>query len=110
MIALVIKRKNQQKGNIMHKDKTYELINELYFYFIDYLNIRNICLFEKDDYSEHTDIEHTDIGRELYRIIEKEVLRHYNKVTKDDLNDIKKINVKKLISYFSKTINKRKLH
>jgi hypothetical protein len=89
----------------MYDKKTYRLINELYFYFIDHLNIRDICLFEKEDYSEHT-----DVGRELYRIIEKEVLKHYGKVTKNDLNYIKNQDVKKLILHFSKTINKRKLH
>jgi len=79
----------------MHDNKTYELIDELYSYFIDYLNIRD---------------EKTYMGRQLYRIIEKEVLKHYGNVSKNDFEYIKKQDINKIISIFSKKLEKRKLH
>ena len=79
----------------MNDNKTYELIDELYSYFIDYLNIRD---------------EKTYMGRQLYRIIEKEVLKHYGTVTKDDFEYITKQGINKIISSFYKKLDKRKLH
>ena len=79
----------------MNDNKTYELIDELYSYFIDYLNIRD---------------EKTYMGRQVYRIIEKEVLKSYGTVSKNDLEYITKQDINKLILYFSKTLDKRKLH
>ena len=80
---------------MMQNDKTYELIDELYSYFIDYLNIRD---------------EKTYMGRQLYRIIEKEVLKHYGTVSKNDFEYITKQDINKIISIFSKKLDKRKLH
>jgi hypothetical protein len=80
---------------LVNDNKTYELIDELYSYFIDYLNIRD---------------EKTYMGRQLYRIIEKEVLKHYGTVSKNDFEYITKQDINEIISIFSKKLDKRKLH
>ena len=79
----------------MNDNKTYELIDELYSYFIDYLNIRD---------------EKTYMGRQLYRIIEKEVLKHYGTVSKNDLEYITKQDMDNIRLVFNKIWDKRKLH
>ena len=63
--------KNQQRGNVMQKDKIYAVASDLYFYFIDLHGVREQCVIENDDYSENT-----DLGRELYYQIEDELINN----------------------------------
>ena len=63
--------KNQQRGNVMQKDKIYAVASDLYFYFIDLHGVREQCVIENDDYSENT-----DFGRELYYQIEDELINN----------------------------------
>jgi hypothetical protein len=55
----------------MQDPSVYELANDLYIYFINYLDIKDKCIVKKEDYSEST-----DLGREIYEIIEEEIIRN----------------------------------
>lgn len=48
-----------------------ELASEVYFYFIDKLEIRDKCIVDLDDYTENT-----DLGREIYYQIEDMLMKN----------------------------------
>jgi hypothetical protein len=82
----------------MHEDSIYELASDLYFYFIDYLDIRDKCVIEMDDYTENT-----DLGREIYYLIEDAII-------KERWSLLKKENISKQIKSHVKHYIKKRLH
>jgi len=89
----------------MHNPSVYELANDLYIYFINYLDIKDKCIVEKEDYSKST-----DLGREIYEIIEEEIIRNMMQPFTNDWKLLGEKDIKKRIMKHVKTYNKKKLH
>ena len=89
----------------MQDHNVYELAHDLYLYFINYLDIKDKCIIEKEDYSEST-----DLGREIYEMIEEEIIRNIIQSTTKDWNLIGEKDIKKRILKHVKEYNKTKLH
>ena len=85
------------------KDKIYEVASDLYFYFIDHLNIRDKCVMEVDDYTENT-----DLGREIYYMIEDTLIKNFFKPNKKiEWSLLGNADISKLIKAYIKAHNKR---
>jgi hypothetical protein len=90
----------------MQKDKLYKLANDLFFYYIDHLKIRDKCVIETDGY-----IESTDLGRTLYFKIVDTILTSFYKINKKNKwsllsnSDIKSIMKQYIMSHNNKRIN-----
>ena len=93
------------RGKKMHDPSVYELASQLYFYFIDYLNIRDRCVIENDDYSENT-----DLGREIYYMIEEEIIRNMMKPHTKDWRLLGEMDIKERIKEYIKEYNRKKLN
>jgi hypothetical protein len=58
-----------QKKDVLN-EMVLELASDLYFYFINRFEIKEKCVVEKDDYTENT-----DLGREIYYLIEDTIFK-----------------------------------
>lgn len=63
-----------KKINERLDEKICELANDVYFYFINKLDIKDKCVIEVDDYTENT-----DLGREIYYCIEDILMENMKK-------------------------------
>jgi len=96
----------ETKGKKMHDPSVYELANELYLYFIDYLNIKDKCLVKVNDkYSENT-----DLGREIYYMVEEEIIRNMMKPHTKDWSLLGEMDIKERIKEYVKEYNRKKLN
>ena len=107
---LVIKEKNQLRGNEMQKkdvlnEMVLELASDLYFYFIDRFEIKEKCVVEKDDYTENT-----DLGREIYYLIEDTIFKTLESPDPDDHVALYKTTLVDDIKGMVNAYDKRKLH
>jgi hypothetical protein len=89
----------------MHDDRVYELASDLYFYFIDYLDIRDKCVIDMDDYSENT-----DLGREIYYMIEDTIIENVQKPQTKDWSLLGEKDIRKRIKDHVKHYMKKRLH
>jgi hypothetical protein len=89
----------------MQKDKIYEVASDLYFYFIDYLDIRDKCVIDMDDYSENT-----DLGREIYYMIEDTIIENVQKPQTEDWSLLNEKDIRKRIKDYVKHYMKKRLH
>ena len=90
----------------MNDHKVYELAEELYFYFIEYLDITAKCVVQIDD--KYT--ENTDLGREIYHMIEDEIMRNMLQPKTNDWKLLGEKDIKKRILKYVKHYNQTKLH
>jgi hypothetical protein len=93
------------KGRKMQDPSVYELANQLYLYFIEYLDIKDKCIVKTDDYSENT-----DLGREIYYMIEEEIIKNIMKPQKEDWRLLGDLDIKDRIKEYVKEYNRKKLN
>jgi uncharacterized protein YjgD (DUF1641 family) len=94
------------KGKKMHDKSVYALANELYVYFIEYLGIKDKCITKVNGVYD----ENTDLGKEIYDMIEEEIIRNMMKPHTKDWSLLGKIDIKDRIKEYIKEYNRKKLN
>ena len=89
------------------EEEIYRLSSDIYFYFIDKFEIRERCIIEADDYTENT-----DLGREIYYLIEDTIFNSMNdpKHSMKDWDLFNNIDIKDRIKNIVKEHDKKRLH
>ena len=64
----------EEKINKRLNEEICKLASQVYFYFINRLDIKDKCVVEVDDYTENT-----DLGREIYYRIEDILFENFKK-------------------------------
>jgi hypothetical protein len=95
----------QKKDDI--NEMICELASDIYFYFIHRLDIRNKCIVDVDDYTENT-----DLGREIYYMIEDTIMKSIKKPENpnEKWNLFDNRNLMKEIKEYVISKDKNKLH
>jgi hypothetical protein len=95
----------QKKDDI--NEMICELASDIYFYFIHRLDIRDKCVVDVDDYSENT-----DLGREIYYMIEDTIMESIKKPEKpnEKWNLFGNKDLMKEIEEYVMSKDKKKLH
>ena len=85
----------------------YELASDIYFYFINRLDVRDKCIVDVDDYTENT-----DLGREIYYMIEDTIMKSIKKPENpnEKWNLFDNRNLMKEIKEYVISKDKNKLH
>lgn len=89
------------------EEEIYRLSSDIYFYFIDKFEIREKCITEVDDYTENT-----DLGREIYYMIEDTIFKSMNNPNPNmkDWDLFNNVDIKSQIKDLVAQYDKRKLH
>ena len=84
-----------------------KLASEVYFYFINKLDIKDKCVVQVDDYTENT-----DLGREIYYMIEDTIMKSIKKPENpnEKWNLFDNRNLMKEIKEYVISKDKNKLH
>lgn len=89
------------------EEEIYRLSNDIYFYFINKFEIKEKCIVVKDDYTENT-----DLGKEIYYLIEDIIFKSMNNPNPNmkDWDLFNNVNIKDRIKNIVKEYDKKRLH
>ncbi len=89
------------------EEEIYRLSSDIYFYFINKFEIKERCIVETDDYTENT-----DLGREIYYLIEDTIFKSMNDPNHNmkDWDLFNNVDIKDRIKSIVSEYDKKRLH